>query len=179
MSIFSGKCDLYDSAVMIGGYDIDKIELFLAKSDRSYPLKLTEPRDLIPYYPYVPFMSHGERGRVKYWISESFIDLEEHEMLECDLKNLIREYKKAKRKGTEFKPDERWYNKDVIQRVREKGEKATIDGIHKPLHNHYRKALAEEMERNGYSDGDIIKWVYPENWVSKVMSGWDWRKDEY
>lgn len=180
MSIYSGKCDLYDSAVMIGGYDIDKIRLFISKGERSYPLRITEPRDLIPYYPYVPYMATGDgQGHWCAWLSDSFIDVEERDHLTWDLNNLIKEYKKCKRKKIPFEPDTRWYNTNLIQRVKEQGEKATIDGIHTRMHNRYRKELAEEMERNGYEDIDIIKWVYPDNWIKKLSEGWDWRNNDY
>lgn len=180
MSIYSGKCDLYDSAVMIGGYDIDKIRLFISKGERSYPLRITEPRDLIPYYPYVPGMStYSKETGYKAWISNSYVDVEERERLEFELKELIREYKRAKRKHEPFEPKCSWYNQAIIDRVKEQGTKATIEGIHLPLSNDYRKTLAEEMEKNGYEDLDIIKWVYPDNWIKKLTTGWDWRTDEY
>ena len=176
MSIYSGKCDLYDCAVMIGHYDIKKIQLFINKDGRSYPIKLEEPRDLIPYYPYVPYMSTGDsEGNWKAWISESFIDQEESDMLNWQLKDLIREYKKSKRNKTSFSPDIKWYDKRIIERVKEKGEKATIEGLHRNISNHWRKVLAEEMERNGYKDNEIVQWVYPERWLTKF----DWRTDEY
>ena len=175
MSRFSGKCDLYDSVVMIGGYDVKDIELYLNKGERSYPLKITEARDLIPYYPYVPGMSVYSDGKYKAWISESFIDSEERELLESDLYWLKREWRKCKRKGIEFNPDNSWYDKQLIARVKELGEKATIKGIHKNLSNHWRKALAKEMEQNGYKDNEIVQWVYPERWLTKF----DWRNDNY
>lgn len=175
MSKFSGKCDLYDSVVAIGGYDIKNIELFIMKNNKSYPLKLNEPRDLIPYYPYVPCMSSYMGGKYKAWINESFIDTEEKERLEFDLEELLREYRRAKRKKIEFKPNGNWYYKEIIERVKEQGEKATIEGLHLPLHNHYRKSLAEEMEKNGYTDYEIIQWVYPERWLTQF----DWHNEDY
>lgn len=180
MSEFSGKCDLYDCAVMIGKYDIKNIKLFIQKNGKSYPIKLDEPKDLIPYYPYVPGISTGDgQGHWCAWISESYIDVEEQDILNTELKNLIREYKSCKRKKKPFEPNSKWYNETLIKRVKEKGEKATIEGIHLPLSNHWRKTLAKEMEQNGYEDIDIIKWVYPDNWIKKLTDGWDWRKDNY
>ena len=179
MSQFSGKCDLYDSVIAIGKYDINDIELYLSKDGRNHRLKLVEPRDLIPYYPYVPFMSTGCDGKYVAWISESFVDREEREMLESELEWLLKDYRRAKRNKTPFNPDSQWYNKALIKRVAELGEKATIEGIHRPISNHYRRDLAEEMEKNGYEDIDIIKWIYPEKWFEKLSKGWDWRTDEY
>ena len=113
------------------------------------------------------------------WISESFVDREEREMLESELEWLLKDYRRAKRNKTPFNPNSQWYNKALIKRVAELGEKATIEGIHRPMSNHYRRDLAEEMEKNGYEDIDIIKWIYPEKWFEKLSKGWDWRTDEY
>ena len=109
----------------------------------------------------------------------NYVDVEERERLEFDLKELIKEYKRAKRKHEPFEPKGSWYNQAIIDRVKEQGTKATIEGIHLPLLNYYRKTLAQEMEKNGYEDLDIIKWVYPDNWIKKLTTGWDWRTDEY
>ena len=35
------------------------------------------------------------------------------------------------------------------------------------------------MEKNGYEDIDIIKWVYPDAWTMKLTEGWNWRTDKY
>lgn len=177
MSQFSGKCDLYDSVVMIGGYDVKNIELFLYKNGKNYPLKLETEKDLIPYYPYVPFLSTGSKdGKYRAYLSESFIDVEEKKILTFQLKDLLREYRKCKRKKIPFKPNISWYNKALIEKVEKDGEKATANGIHLNMQNYFRKRLAEEMETNGYSDIEIIKWVYPD----KIFTdNWDWRKDNY
>lgn len=179
MSQFSGKCDLYDSVVMIGKYDIKDIKLFLDKNGRSYPLKIETPKDLIPYYPYVPYMSHGMDNKWCGWISENFVDKEERELLTSQLEWLLKEYRKCKRKKIEFNPETTWYNEELINRVKEQGEKATIEGIHRSISNYFRKTLAEEMEKNGYKDSDIIKWVYPDAWYMNLREGWDWRTDNY
>ena len=173
MSRYSGKCDLYDS--VIGYYDIKDINLFISKGERLIPVKLEEPKDLIPFYPYVPYFIAGNKGKWTGYINESFIDTEERELLSTELKYLKREYRKAKRKNIEFNPDKNWYNNDLILRVKEQGEKATIDGIHRAMQNHFRKKLAEEMEKNGYKDIDIVRWVYPE----KVYEDFDWHTDTY
>ena len=176
MSRFSGKCDLYDSAVEIGEYDIKNIRLFISKNGRDYPIKLEEPKDLIPYYPYVPHIQHHHDGIFTAYLSDSFIDQEEREFLKRDLDWVLREYRKCKRKKVPFTiKDDSWYNKDIIKRVVEQGEKATIKGIHRPMSNYWRKELAKEMEKNGYSDHEIIRWVYPDKWYEDF----DWRKDKY
>ena len=177
MSIFSGKCDLYDSAVMIGEYDIDKIRLYITKNDRSYPIKLNEPRDLIPYYPFVPYISTYHDGIYTAYLSDSWIDYEEADVLTWQLKEIIRDYKRCKRKKIPFDTSNlnEWYDRRIIERVQQDGEKATIKGLHRSLANHWRKTLAEEMERNGYTDAEIINFVYPD---AKYCQ-FDWHKDEY
>ena len=178
MSEFSGKCDLYDSAVMIGEYDIKNIRLFITKGNRSYPIKLEEPRDLIPYYPYIPYVSSYSNGIYRAYLSDSYIDREEREILTRELEYLLRDYRRCKRKKIPFDKSQYnniWYNQEIVERIVTEGEKATIEGIHLPMQNHWRKRLAEEMEKNGYTDNEIINAVYPD----MIWSNFNWRTDDY
>lgn len=97
--------------------------------------------------------------------SRSFVDEEEEDRLLLYLKQLLRIYNRCKRKKTEFNVEEAvkevcWlnYNKEQItelaQRVKEKGKKASIDGIHLAMSEHYRQVLVDEMIRNDLNPAD-------------------------
>lgn len=164
MSRYSGKCDLFDSFVMIHNYTDEELKnnvrVYLGKSDT--PLKLETIKDLIPYYPHlisVGCYDNTERKSVIYITSKSFVDIEEQETLEYYLKRILTIYNRCKRKKIEFNIDDVikeicWtdYNKAVIaelaNRVKENGKKATIDGVHLRMHERYREELVREMIKN-------------------------------
>lgn len=129
-------------------------------------------KDLIPYYPYlISFAScdnTDSRNSVVCLTSESFVDREERENLEFKLKEILRIYNRCKRKKIEFNVDDVveqvcWmgWNKvavaELANRVKEKGKKATIDGIHLTMHERYRQELVDEMIKH---DIDPAKYGY-------------------
>lgn len=164
ISKFSGKCDFYDSIVMINKYTIEELQnnvcIYVGKNPE--PLHIEKMSDLIVYYPYLvgaAFYDNENRKAVIHLTSESFVDREERECLEFRLKELLKIYNRCKRKKIEFNVDEAvkevtwngWnaeaYTK-LAERVKEHGKKATVDGIHLKMHNYYRRELAAEMRRN-------------------------------
>lgn len=163
MSMFSGKCDCYDTLVAIHNYTEDelknKVDIYVGNS--TEPLHIESYKDLIPYYPYL--VSSGVFSKDKFVVhltSESFVDEEERESLEFRLKELIKIYNRCKRKKTEFNVEDTVkevcfgdWNRDVIcelaKRVKENGKKATIDGLHLKIHELFRKTLVDEMLNNG------------------------------
>lgn len=173
MSRYSGKCDVYDSFVMIHNYTDEElknnVKVYLGKSDT--PLKLETMKDLIPYYPHlisVGCYDNAERKSVIHITSKSFVDIEEQESLEYYLKRIITIYNRCKRKKIEFNVDDVvgqicWmgWNKvaitELANRVKEKGKKATTDGVHLTMHERYRRELVDEMIKNNI---DPIKYGY-------------------
>ena len=123
---------------------------------------------MIPYYPHIVSsagFNNAERKSTVYLSSESWVDIEEREALEWRLKHLLTIYNRCKRKKIEFNVDEAlkeilWGNwneepyRELANRVKENGKKATIDDIHLKMHEYYRKELAEEMLRNGLNPAD-------------------------
>lgn len=164
ISRYSGKCDVYDSFVMIHNYTDEELKnnakVYLGKSDT--PLKLENMKDLIPYYPHlisVGCYDNTERKSVIHITSKSFVDIEEQETLEYYLNRILTIYNRCKRKKIEFNVDDVvkeicWsdWNKEAItelvNRVKETGKKATIDGIHLTMHERYRRELVKEMIKN-------------------------------
>lgn len=132
-------------------------------------IKYTSIRDLIPYYPYLVRFAvcyeEKTRNSVVCLSAESFVDREERESLEFKLKRLLTIYNRCKRKKIEFNIDEAvkesaWdeYDEEIYrilaERVKEKGKKATIDGVHLKMHERYRKELVDEMKRKGLNPAD-------------------------
>lgn len=162
MSMFSGKCDCYDTLVVIHNYtEIDlknKVEIYVGNN--TEPLHIDSYKDLIPYYPHLISSAMFSKGKsVVHLSSESFVDSEERESMEFRLKELIKIYNRCKRKKIDFNINDSVkeicygdWNKDIIcalaKRVKENGKKATIDGLHLKLHEMYRKELVDVMVEN-------------------------------
>lgn len=164
ISRYSGKCDVYDSFVMIHNYTDEElknnVKIYLGKNDT--PLKFETTKDLIPYYPHlisVACYDNAERKSIIHITSESFVDYEERDTLNYYLKRILTIYNRCKRKKTEFNVDEVvkeicWmdWNKEAItelaNRVKAKGKKATVDGVHLTMHERYRRELVDEMIKN-------------------------------
>lgn len=165
MSMYSGKCDLYDSLIMIHNYEEEELlkNVLIFVGNNKEPLKLKSSKELIPYYPYIICCAHFDnelRKSVIYVTSESFVDIEEKESLNFKLKQVLKVYNRCKRKKIDFDIDScikevcyQDYCKDIyielVTRVKEKGKKATIDGLHLDMYERYRVMLVDEMIRNG------------------------------
>ena len=107
MSLYSGKCDLYDSLIMIHNYTEDKIknDVKIYVGNNKEPLKINDMKDLIPYYPHLICMSHydnAEKKAVIYITDRSFVDIEEQESLEFKLKQVLKVYNRCKKKNIPF-----------------------------------------------------------------------------
>jgi hypothetical protein len=61
MSKFSGRCDLYDTLIMIGDVkDFSKVHIFI--NDNPIELRIDSQKDLIPYYACIPSVSVYSNG---------------------------------------------------------------------------------------------------------------------
>lgn len=142
---------------------IDIAEVYYKKVEYS------SIKDLIPLYPYLVvfgFCDNTDSHNSVVWLScESFVDREERECLEWRLKELLKIYNRCKRKKIEFDVEEAlkkivWngYNEELYRelanRVKEKGKKATIDGIHLKMQEYYRQELVDEMIKHGLNPAD-------------------------
>lgn len=181
ISIYSGKCDLYDSFVKIHNYTDEElkhnVKVYLGNNDKI--LKFETTKDLIPYYPHlicVACYDNTERKSIVHISSKSFVDIEEQEILEYYLKRILTIYNRCKRKKIEFNVDDAvkeicWmdYNKKAItelaNRVKEKEKKASTESVHLIMHERYRKELVDEMIKNGI---DPVKYGY-ERFVNKEV----------
>lgn len=169
ISKWSGKCDWADS-YEIHNYTLEELQnnVKIYIGNNPEPLHIEKLSDMIPYYPYITscaYYNNEERKAIIHLTSESWVDIEERDILEWRLKDLLRIYNRCKRKKIEFNVDDAvkeitwqgWNEKahrELAERVKEKGKKATVEGIHLTMHERYREDLAEEMIRNGLNPAD-------------------------
>lgn len=169
MSNFSGKCDWRDT-LEIHNYTLEELQnnVKIYVGNNPEPLHIEKMEDMIPYYPYLigaAYFNNEERKSVVYLSSESFVDREERENLEFRLKRLLTIYNRCKRKKTEFNVDDAvkeivwngWNEepyRELANRVKLHGKKATVDGIHLTMHEYYRRQLVDEMLKHGLNPCD-------------------------
>ena len=179
ISLYSGRCDLKDTLDIFGVNEIIKKYKIYA-SNQILPLEVKEPKDLIPYYPFLTssMSSNKETGGTIYLTSESYIDTEERQSLTWTLNNLIKIWKRCKRKKIPFDKEEalaqttlftpREYEEEIADRVAKFGDKATIDGIHIKSHNRYRQDLYDEMIKNGWDEAKSYIWCFGfDRWIER------------
>lgn len=165
---------MYDSIVAIHEVtDFNKVKIFAYNND-IVPLRIDSQKDLMPYYPYIVSMSNGDGdgNMVFHLSSRSYVDEEEEEHLSWHLEHIKKYWRKCKRNKTEFDENEaekliKWsdeelpdYKKEIIKRVKNLGNKATIKNIHDPLHDHMRSALYNDMLKAGWNKWTAYRWVY-------------------
>ena len=144
---------------MIRNYILEELQnnVKIYVGNNKEPLHIEKISDLIPYYPYlISSAVYTDEESVVRLSSKSFVDREEREILEWRLKDLLRIDNRCKRNKIEFDVEEvrkkivwnGWNEepyRELANRVKMYGKKATVDGIHLRMHEHYRKELVEEM----------------------------------
>lgn len=184
----SGKCDFQDTVEIYGADNIINNFRIYAGEHRIVPLAFKEPKDLIPYYPYIVGLMCKNNDSGTIWLAEeSFIDSEERSWLEWDLEYLKRYWKRCKRKKVPWDDAEAkklisFYNwelpehkKQLVERVKTFGKKATIKGLHDPSHDNMRKELYDLMVSTGWDDDISYRWVYGwDRWLDRERE----KKDE-
>lgn len=173
MSI-SGKCDFSDTVEFYGADKIlNNYKIYAAHND-VIPLKFEKPADLIAYYPYIVGMMCGSKdGYGIIHLSErSYIDIEEEENMKWRLDTVKRIWRRCKRKKVPFdraaaekalctfREPLSNYKKEIIDRVENLGDKATIEDIHDEWHDRMRKEWYELMVTNGWDEVTAYRWVF-------------------
>lgn len=178
MSVYSGRCDVYDSLVEINRYTDEELKnnVDIYIGNIGTPLKIESQKDLIPYYAHLigsACYNNKDKKACVHITSESWVDKEERDVLEFRLKELFRIYNRCKRNKVEFDVDKAvkeitwngWNeeaNRELANRVKEYGKKANVDGIHLKMHERYRKELVEEMLKHGLNPckyGDFERFI--------------------
>ena len=180
MSQFCGKCDFYDGFVAIGGdgdeekvkENLKMLKLYVyGKDGRDHRVKSDTIKDIAKYYPYLERIMCFDKddGYKIYLASDSFIDQEEKERLNWYIEDVLKYWRKCKRKKKPFVADEcveelKWMREDLIQviaeRVAKDGDKAEFEDIHLPMHEYYRKRWFEELVSLGYSELEAYNWCF-------------------
>lgn len=165
MSRFSGKCDFYD-VIEIHKYTLEElknnVKIYVGIGNDK-EIKIEKMSDLIPYYPYlisVGSYDNVERKSVIHLSNRSYVDIEERDYLEYLFGQVLRIYKRCKKKKIEFNKedviDELCYSaynqnryEELFDRISRDGIHANVDGMHITSAERYRKELVKEMIKNG------------------------------
>ena len=171
MSRFSGKCDLGDTLDIRGEEFISKSKIFIGNN--IAPLRIDTYKDALPYFPFLVGSMGSDKEMAYIRISNrSFVDIEEEEMLGWILRDAKKYYRKCKRNKVDFDINEALKKtvmfecdydeyRPIIEAVKENGEKATVpETVHRPIHDHYRKDLYEEMVKVGYDENSSAIWCF-------------------
>lgn len=177
MSCYSGRCDVFDVLVDIREItDFSKVKIYAANNS-IIPLRIDSQKDLMPYYPYTVAISVGNSDgtQIIHLSQKSYVDAEEEDHLTWDLNTLKQYYRCQKRKHQPFDSTEALkkisffsespevapeYKKELVNRVRELGEKATIENIHIPFMDTMRQRLYEDMVAAGWNDDRAYEWCF-------------------
>ena len=132
-------------------------------------------KDLLPYAAFLTSMSYGNQDGtyICHIGSRSFIDLEEEERFMWYLKEIKKLYRRCKRKKIEFteeyvQKELSWISdkktiSEIYKRVKEHPTSANVKGLHDNFHQYYRRELAEDMVKAGYTQEQADEWVYNNN----------------
>lgn len=166
-SDFEDFCEMHHSPEEI----LSKYEIYANKHD-LVPLHMRDKKDLVAYYPWLITMmwSNKESGGKVHLSDEDYITAEEKERLQWEYDNVVRYYKRCKRKKEEFDKNVAlelivWfepepYQIELVNRIAEMGEKATIDNLHTKYHDSRRKEWFDLMVENGWDENMAYRWVY-------------------
>ena len=192
MSMFCGKCDLWDSLVMIREIndesDWSKIKIYQHTPDTYFDetglhgdilLDIKCLKDLLPYAAHLIGMSYGDKdgNYIAHISSRSFVDEEEEERFTWILDDIKKIYRRCKRKKIPFELEDVikelvWqYDSEnmkkavetLFNRVKEHPCTKDISGLHDNMHQYYRKRLYEDMVEAGYTEDQAHEWVYHHN----------------
>lgn len=167
MSDFQDFCEIHYTPEEI----IENFQIYRSVND-IIPLKIQSKKDLVAFYPFpVAILSSDKENGHIYLADKSYIDIEEIQKISWCLHNVIKYYKKCKRKKilfdknaalekmVLFEPPEP-FQIELIDRVAEFGEKAKIDGLHDSSHDTKRNRWYDLMINNGWDMAVAYKWVY-------------------
>lgn len=187
MSMFSGKCDFFDSfvAIFCDGEDekikerLPKLKLYVyGKDDRNHRVKSDTILDIAKYYPYLAAIHTGDKDGNSVYIlsSDSFIDQEEKQFRDYHINDVMKYWRKCKRNKTEFNEEECYQKvkfwsdseelKEIIHRVAVDGPKAEFDDIHYSMWENNRRRWMDELIRLGMDEDKAFQWCF-KDWATE------------
>ena len=185
MSRYSGKCDFADIISIHSMEEIlGKYQIYARITD-IVPLRIDSMKELVVYYPFLvsAMYSNKVEGGCIFLCEKSFIDQEENENMLRRLEDAKRYYRKCKRNKISFNKDEclkkvslfsehpNAYEVEIVNRVAEFGEKATVDNIHDSWHDGMRDEWYQLMLDNGWDENRAYRWVYGwDRWIDKIKA---------
>lgn len=185
MSMFSGKCDFADTVSIHGADEILRSKIYY--KDCIVPLRIDTEKDLVPFYPFIVKCAIHSNGEGSIWLSdESFIDSQEKERLGWYKRDLVKIWRRCKRKKETFVPRDAaekicgWLTpskekEDVVvelaNRIAKDGERASIDGLRLPLAEVDRRRWYDEMIRVGYTQFQAVEWIWGWEEAYKQLKG--------
>lgn len=185
MSVFSGKCDFFDSfvAIFCDGEDekikerLPKLKLYVYGRDgRDHRVKSDTILDIAKYYPYLTAIQTGDKDGNSLCIlsSDSFIDQEENQYRQYQINDVMKYWRKCKRNKIKFDEEEcykkinfwdkREYEelREIIHRVAVDGTKAEFDDIHYSMWENNRRRWMDELIRLGMDEDKAFQWCFKE-----------------
>lgn len=187
MSIYSGRCDLYDSLIDIGKVtDFSKVHIYI--KDNPVELRIDSYKDLIPYFPCIPSIQthYNEEYRIWFNSNKPSYRRDEEDLLRIYLRDLTTCYNRLKRNKClsletlveKYNSKYSWdSSKDELitelasRLIEAKGirDKVDIDDLYLPSGDWFRKRLYEEMVNNGWDDTVADRWCYGWNrWTERI-----------
>ena len=183
MSKYCGKCDLWDSLVMIREVndettDWDKIKIYQINDDSCFDedgwhnvelLDIKCLKDLLPYAAYIVGMAFGNGDKYTAYIgTESYVQEMERERIEWAIRDVKRVYDKCKREGKEFDismlKDDIWsstsLHTEIAKRMAEHPTSFKIDDLKILICEYYKASLYDDMIKEGYSENEAYEWCY-------------------
>lgn len=178
MSQFSGKCDIYDTFGDASDEFLQNSKFYIYGVDgRDHLLDIKTQKDLAKYYPYLTsgYAYEKNKGAVVRISSQCFIDSEEKDFIMITYKYILRYYNKCKRNKIPYSVDDvckkqhliGWLGKDpaeweveLAHRIGESGDKASIEGLHRPMQEYYRDQWFNYLLDIGYEKDEAYMWVY-------------------
>ena len=186
MSVFSGKCDFYDSVVSIHcDGDPSKLEEFFANTEirimgrdgREHKLDIKTEKDAVKYYPYLKSVAcfTKEKGNTILLASRPFIDYEEEQHMGWHIEDAKKYWRKCKRNKEECTVEKYFANsywgdrseyidRPIMEELIKNGNKADFKSLnlHDELHEHFRRKWFAEMVRVGYTEIEAFNWCFDE-----------------
>ena len=179
MSEFSGKCDLYDSLIMIRNKkddkDWSKIKIYQKdKKGEKVLLPINNYKDFIPYAAFIMGVAYGNQDGtyIAYIGEKSYVDLENEERAILNYKYAKRIYMKSKRNNMPIdalslakkitycgQPEETTI--EICKRIIEHPyKKHDTIGLYYNMYTFYKTKLMEEMTQVGYTEEQAKLWCF-------------------